>query len=127
MLKTKKLGIWMDHASAHVMEFLTDSVDTKTIISKSTHEEKVQSMNKGESQMHVKEQHQQVDYYRELGEVILNYHDVFLFGPTDAKVELFHILRTDHRFAEIKIEVKKTDKMSENQQHAFVKEHFLNK
>jgi len=49
---------------------------------------------------------------------------VFLFGPTDAKVELFNILEADHRFAKIKIEVKHADKMTENQQHAFVKKFF---
>ena len=35
-----------------------------------------------------------------------------------------NVLRTDHRFAKIKIEMKQTDKMTENQQHAFVKEYF---
>jgi hypothetical protein len=49
---------------------------------------------------------------------------VILFGPTDAKVELLNILRQDHHFANIKIETQQTDKMTEFQQHAFIKEYF---
>jgi len=35
-------------------------------------------------------------------------------------------LKTDHHFDKIKIEVKSTDKMTEMEQHAFVKDHFAN-
>ena len=74
--------------------------------------------------MHNKEQHEQSEYYKKLEEVILKYDDVIHFGPTDAKVELLNDLRTDNRFAKIKIEIKQADKMTENQQHAFVKDYF---
>ena len=74
--------------------------------------------------MHNKEQREQHDYYKKLGEVIKNYNDVILFGPTSAKTELYNILKEDHRFENIKIETQKTDNMTENQQHAFVREHF---
>ncbi len=124
MTKAINLGIWMDHSSAHIMEYSPDSMESKSMESKSTHEEKRQSISKGEKLMHQKEQHQQSEYYQQLGEVIRNYEAVVLFGPTDAKMELFNILRADHRFERIKIEVKQTDKMTENQEHAFVKEHF---
>ncbi len=123
MTTAKNLGIWMDHSSAHLMEF-TDTIETKTIDSKFTHEAKEQSLDKSENLMHNKEQHQQSEYYKKLGEIIKNYEDVILFGPTDAKVELFNILRADHLFAKIKIEIKQTDKMTEHQQHAFVRDHF---
>jgi hypothetical protein len=127
-MKTEKdLGIWMDHQNAHLMEFTIDPIETKTIESKFTHDEKEQTLGRSENLMHNKEQHEQADYYRELGEVIRNYNDVLLFGPTDAKVELLNTLRKDHRFADIKIEIKQADKMTENQKHAFVKEYFSNR
>jgi hypothetical protein len=125
MTTARYLGIWMDHSSAHLMEFSIDSIETKTVESKFTHEAKENSLNKSEQLMHNKEQHQQAEYYRKLGEIIRNYEAVILFGPTDAKVELFNILKDDHHFAKTKIEVKQTDKMTENQQHAFVREYFL--
>jgi len=124
MKAKRKIGIWMDNSSAHLMEFTSDAIETKTIESKFSHEEKVHSLSKSEDLMHNKEQHQQSDYYKKLAEVIKKYDEVLLFGPTNAKSELLNILKEDHLFAKIKIEVKSTDKMTENQQHAFVKEHF---
>ncbi|MCO5948625.1 hypothetical protein [Mucilaginibacter flavidus] len=124
-MKIKKcLGIWMDHQNAHIMEFTTDPIETKTVESKFTHQEKEQTLGRSENLMHNKEQHEEADYYKELGEIIRNYNDIILFGPTDAKVELFNSLRKDHRFADIVIEIKQADKMTENQQHAFVREYF---
>ncbi len=121
---TKNLGIWMDHSHAQIIDFTQDSNETKTIASSFTHDVKEQSMSKGEHLAHNKEQHQQSDFYKKIGAVIKNYDHVLLFGPTDAKQELFNALSTDHNFEKIKIEVKSADKMTENQQHAFVKDYF---
>ena len=124
MTKAKNLGIWMDHSNAHLMEFTAEPMTTNIIASKFTHEEKEQSLGKSENLMHHKEQHEQSDYYKRLREVIKNYEEVVLFGPTNAKSELFNMLKADHLFAKIKIEVQQADKMTENQQHAFVRDHF---
>jgi hypothetical protein len=59
MTTTKKLGIWMDHASAHLMEY-SDPIITNIKVSGSTHEEKEKSLQKGEKLMHNKEQQQQL-------------------------------------------------------------------
>lgn len=118
------LGIWMDHSSANFIEFTVAPMLTKTIVSKFTHEVKIGSMNKGENLMHNKEQALQSEFYKSIAKVILGYNNVILFGPTDAKVELFNILEGDNRFDKIRIELKQTDKMTENQQNSFVKDHF---
>ena len=123
MAKTKNLGIWMDHASAHVME-IADPMVTNIVLCDSTHEEKEKTLQKGESIMHNKNQQQQAEYYKKLGAFIKDYDDVLLFGPTDAKVELLNILKADLNFSKIKIEIRQTDKMTENQEHAFVREYF---
>ena len=119
-----KLGIFMDHTNAQLIEFTNGPAITKTIASKFTNDVKKHSLNKSENLMHNKEQHQQAKYYNKIGEAIRNYGEVILFGPTEAKVELFNILKVDHNFEKIKIEVQQTDKMTENQQHAFVKDYF---
>ncbi len=119
----KRLGIWMDHSNAHLMEFSTHIV-TKIISSEFSSAIKEQTLSKSEHVMHNKEQHQQSAYYKKLGEEIRNYEEVILFGPTRAKVELLNLLRSNHRFENIKIEVKQTDNLTENQQHAFVREYF---
>ncbi len=124
MITSKKIGIRMDHSNADLIEFNTATLQTKTIDSKFTHEVKESTLSKSEQLMHNKEQHQQSEYYKKLGEVIKNYDEVILFGPTEAKTELLNVLKADHLFSKIHIEVKNTDKMTENQQHAFVKEYF---
>ncbi len=40
MKKINCIGIWMDHSSANLMEFTTDPIETKTIDSPFTHQEK---------------------------------------------------------------------------------------
>lgn len=127
MKAIRKLGICMDHSIAYILEYKPDNIETKIITLKFTHDEKENSLSKGESHMQIKEQHLQAEYYKELGEIIKHYNEVIIFGPTEAKIELFHVLRTDHLFSDIKIDVKKTDKMTEVQQHIFVKEYFSKK
>ena len=124
MKTDKQLGIWMDHAHAHVIEFTNDISEEKNVISKMEHEEKGQNLGKNENMMNNREKHDQSDYYKKLGEVIINYQEVILFGPTNAKAELLNVLRADHRFEKVKIDIQQTDKMTDNQQMAFVNGHF---
>jgi hypothetical protein len=120
----KKLGIWMDHSNAHLMEYNSAEGEQNVTALSLTHQEKNHSAGSSENVIHNKEHHQQSEYYKKLGEAIKNYNEVILFGPTTAKVELFNSLKTDHRFVDIKIDVQQADKLTENQQHAFVKEYF---
>ena len=124
MTTQTKLGIWMDHANAHLMEYTPDTIETKTLATHFTHQVKEDTLKKSEVLMHNKEQHQQTDYYKKLCDIIKNYKEVMLFGPTDAKMELLNILKADRHFDKIKVETVHADKMTENQQHAFVREHF---
>jgi hypothetical protein len=124
MTTEKYLGIWMDHSHAYLTEFTPGAAVTKTITSKFTHLQKEQSLKKSEHLAHQKEKHQHSEYYKEIGKTIRQYARVLLFGPTDAKVELYNSLKTDHLFDPIQIEVKQADKMTEKEQHAFIGSHF---
>lgn len=124
MKTRKRLGIWMDHSIAHLMEFTNKHFEIKTIESKLTNEVKKESLSNSESLMHNKKKRILLDYYKKLSEAIKDYEQVILFGPTNAKIEFFDLLSEDIRFLKIKIEIKNTDKMTENQQQAFVQEYF---
>ncbi len=124
MTTAKYLGIWMDHSLANLMEFSVEEIETKIIMSQFTHQEKEQILDKGERHMHNKEQHEQAGYYKQLADVMKNYEEVLLFGPTEAKTELYNTIKDTPLFAKIKIDIKKTDKMTENQQHAYVRDFF---
>ena len=124
MKSTKHLGIWMDHSIAHLMELTNDNIVSNTIESEPIIQGKEQNLSRDESLLHNKEHNQLSGYFKKLSGVIRKYDEVILFGPTDAKNELLNLLKADHLFSKIKFEVKLTDKMTENQQHAFVKDYF---
>src|ERR1700685_3300184 len=93
--KAKNLGIWMDPANAHLMDFTTHPITTDIISSPFSHREKEHSLSKSEDGVHNKEQQSQHEYYKKLGDIIRNFQDVLLFGPTNAKIELLNLLRAD--------------------------------
>jgi hypothetical protein len=124
MKRNKQLGIWMDHSNAILFKMIKDSITEELILSDSTQHNEEHSSELHEKMIHTKEQSQQSGYYRKLRDAIVNYEDVILFGPTDAKSELLNLLRTDHLFNDIKIELRNSDKMTKNQMHAFVREYF---
>lgn len=124
MKTASNIGIWMDHANAHLIEYRTDTIETNLLHATFIHQDKEEALRKSENLMHNKEQHQQLAFYKKLEEVILQYEAVLLFGPTDAKLELLNLLKANHHFDKIHIEVKQADKMTENQEHAFVREYF---
>lgn len=120
----KNLGIWMDHSRANLMDGNIEGKERIVIESQFSGQSKDSSSKQNENLMHNKENHQNSDYYKRIGAEILNYDHVLIFGPTDAKSELRNVLRADHRFAGIRIEVLATDHLSDNQQYAKVREHF---
>lgn len=124
MKTSKNIGIFMDHMTANLIELTVNPMETKTIESGFTHDEKELTLEKSEKGMHNKEQHLQNAYYKQLKNVIKNYADVLLFGPTRAKVELFNLIKEDPLFNKTVIEVMQTDHLTENQQHAFVQGYF---
>ncbi len=124
MTLKNKLGIWMDHSTAHLIEFSADSIESNDNESKLTDHVKEDSNAKSEHVMHNKEQAKQQEFYKNLADVIKDYDEVLLFGPTNAKIELSNILKADHHFDNIKIDTKQAEKMTNNQLQALVKEYF---
>jgi hypothetical protein len=124
MKKVKELGVWMDHSNAILMELYNHMIDSKKIAIKPMQIES-DNVDTHEVQTHSKEQkHNQTVFFKEISDIIRNYNNVLLFGPTDAKNELLNLLKADHHFENTKIELRNTDKMSENEMHEFVVEYF---
>jgi hypothetical protein len=123
MKDLKQLGIWMDHSNAYLMALTDDVIEEGKVELESTDEEKADHSD-SEKHIHTKEQHEQSRYYKKLSDIMKVYKEVLLFGPTDAKDELFNLIKADHFFDNIKIEVKQADKMNETPMHTFVREYF---
>lgn len=124
MKTIKKLGICMDHNNAHLIEFSDEIKITETISLDFDHQDKNETLQRSESEMHNKQQQKQNAYYKKLAAIIKDFTEVVLLGPTNAKSELFNFLRQNHLFDSIKIEVLNADKMSDKKQHEFVREYF---
>ena len=124
MKDIKQLGIWMDHANAFLLEIVNDTIETNSVVSELSDPEAEFNFYKGEKLIHKKERHLQLSYYKKVGEIIKKYQEVVLFGPTDAKNELLNLLKIDHLFEDIKIEVVNSGKMTESQMQTFVREYF---
>ena len=110
----KKLGIWLDHQQAHMMEYTPIESDTEMSSITNMHLNDEAGVNQNENVVHNKEQRDQAGFYKKLADKIVVFDEVILFGPTDAKLELLNILKEDHHFDKIKIETFQADKMSEN-------------
>jgi hypothetical protein len=124
MKSAKQLGIWMDHSTANILELLNGTVISKTLESTPAFPEQIENLRLDESLMHNKEQNQYADFYKKLSYIINDYSEVLLFGPTDAKSELFNVLKNNRQFEKISISVQPADNMTDNQQKAFVKDFF---
>lgn len=121
----KNLGIWMDHANAELIDLNSDK-KSQVIVSKFTFETKEEALSRSENVMHNKQQQMHEAYYKEIANTILKYDRVLLFGPTNAKTELFNYLNEDLHFKGIQIDIKAADKMTDNEKDAFVKSYFEN-
>jgi hypothetical protein len=125
MNKIKFLGVWMDHSNAFLMELYNHKITSKNIVIKTSQKGEEDNVDTHEIQVHSKEESQlQAAFFKEISDVIRNYEDVLLFGPTDAKNELYNLLSADHRFENIKFELRNTDKMTEDEMCKFVVEYF---
>jgi hypothetical protein len=123
MKTNNNLGIWMDHSVANLIDLNTKN-ECRSIVSKFTSETKEEALIRSESLMHNKRQQMNAKFYENIGTQIMGYNHVLLFGPTNAKVELRNYLNKDLHFKNIKIDIESSDNITDNEQVAFVKNHF---
>jgi stalled ribosome rescue protein Dom34 len=124
MSTDKKLAVWIDHATAHIMEYPLDPASFRTVNSDFTNTEKKETLEKSERVMHHTKQHDQLAYFKELAKLIGQYDIVLLFGPTNAKSELLNFLKSDHHFDKVKIKTLPADKMNDTERQEFVRDYF---
>ena len=124
MKTTNYLGIWMDHSSANCMQINGVKSHTTLILSEFTQQERMQSLTHGEKTMHNKEQQMTSKFFKQISDEILKADKILLFGPTDAKQELWNLLKEDHHFNEKKIAAETCVHFNEAQQLTFFKDYF---
>lgn len=118
------VGICMNHTTAHIMPYSSNDITTTTVHSKYTQATKDNTIVKSEKTQHNSQNQDKLLYYKELAAVLVPFTHILLFGNTTAKTELHNHLQKDHHFDDTFIKVINTDKLTENQEHAFVKAYF---
>lgn len=122
-MTTKNIGVWMDHSTANFIT-INSKKENHSITSDFNFQMKEEALSRSENLMHNKENQMQEGYYKELGEEIVKYDHVLLFGPTNAKTELYNYLNKDLHFKDIQIDVEPAEQMTDNEKSAFVRDHF---
>ena len=124
MKKNKQLSIWMDYSNALLMELYNHMI-VSTRIAVKPPENDDEKTNAPNLPNHTEEQiRHQEDYFKEISDVVINYQEVLLFGPTEAKSELLAILKKDHHFKNIIFQLVNTNKMNDDSIHKFVVNHY---
>jgi len=132
----KRIGLWLDQTEAH---FIHPTVTTNEPENTAS-ELASQVRHKGESADGVRlggfrstnnenhKQHREQDalhkYYKELQHKLLEYDEIYIFGPGPARSELYNLMKEDAHFSAKNIHSESADHMSENQLHAKVKAYF---
>lgn len=121
MEETTQFAVWIDCASAHLMEFKSEPFEVKKIESKLRHEPWFDRLEEEEKSMDDVEPELASPYYTKLVSTIKKYDSVVILGQNDAKLELFSLIKNDPKLSESKIEVVTTDILTEKQLNAFVR------
>ncbi|MEO8239190.1 MAG: hypothetical protein ABI576_13885, partial [Flavobacterium sp.] len=96
MKTTKQLGIYLDHATANLIDFFNSDKKTQSVLSDFDIQDKHETLNRSENEMHHKEQDKQREYFKKIAAIATDFNELLLFGPTGAKTELLHFLQKDH-------------------------------
>lgn len=121
---TKKLGIFINNTIAQLMEFSNNSNEIKTMTSHfqnfTNDAEFVTEKKSTPSKLKIEVK----NYFKKLGDIIQHYDEILLFGPNTTKEELYKHLRYDKNFDKIKLDIKESNNLDNEQQQEFVKKYF---
>jgi hypothetical protein len=134
-MNSKRIGVWLDHHKACFISHEPLNEHVQTILSEVENQQRFDgetangtNWDWAASSNEYRKNHRKMEllnrYYSTIAKLLEEYDEILLFGPTDAKKELQHVLQTCKPFKEKNIFIQNSDKLSENQMLATVREHF---
>jgi hypothetical protein len=132
----KKIGLWLDHVDAHFIEMEDSQEHFETIHSgkESLHRIKGEAGNgikmgnyrstNNEHRVQMRENEIMSDYFKGIEKRLQNYDEIFVFGASTAKDELYNLLRSNKHFDSKLIQVESSDQITKNQMLARVRAFF---
>jgi len=132
----KKIGLWLDHVDAHFIE-----IEDGQELFETSHSGKESLLRiKGETgsgikmgnyrstnnehRVQMREHEIIMDYYNALLKRLAEYDEIFIFGASTAKDELYNLLRTNKHFDGKLIQIESSDQITKNQMIARVRSFF---
>ena len=123
MKSKEKIGIWMDHSEAHLIEFSLKKPEIQLIYR--DHESMEANVHKySEKQANNRKRNNQEAFYKRIWDVASDYDEVLLFGPTEAKSEFFNHIRSNRANDRVSIALRNKEKMTPDEMHDFVYHYF---
>ena len=122
-----KVGIWIDHKRAVIVSVSSGAITiTKTLESEVGAHPRYSGQQDGGGEKKYEERHgQRLDrYYDEVISQLTDPDGLLIFGPGEAKLELKARLSRSKAHSERTIDIETTDKLTDPQIVAKVKEHF---
>ena len=135
----KQVGVWIDHSKAHLIGFksgqarLLETVDSPYEAMKRVDGEGKDGTrfspnpdysSNNEYKKHHIVQNEINEYLRMMEEKLVNFEDILLFGPGTMKERMKNRLREKKAFDGKWLSVEPSDKLTENQLLAFVREFY---
>ena len=125
---SQRLGIWIDHKHAVIVSTSADQVATRTLESEVEGHPRFSGQHEGGGEKRYEHRHgEQLDrYYDEVIGQIGVPDALLIFGPGEAKLELKARLSRFKTLSACTVDIETSDKLTEPQIVAKVKEHFGN-
>ena len=132
----KKIGLWLDHIDAHFIEMQDEHELFETLHSgkESILRIKGESGNgikmgnyrstNNEHQVQMRDKEILSDYYKNIAKRLENFEEIFIFGASTAKDELYNLLRTNKHFDGKLIQIESSDQITKKQMIARVRAFF---
>jgi len=135
----KQVGVWIDHSKAHLIGFkggqvrLLETVESPFERVKRVEEEgrdmsrfspDPEHASNNEYKKHHIVQNEINEYLRMMEQKLVSFEDILLFGPGTMKERMKNRLREKKAFEGKWLSVERSDKLTENQLLAFVREFY---
>jgi hypothetical protein len=135
-MNKKVVGVWLDHSKAHFITFNGAEASINTVESgyKRLNREdgkgstdtrfRADAFSNNEDNKQNKKLVEKNKYFKDIEKAMKGFDEVFMFGPTNAKVELLNLLQENKSFKGKISKVENADKLTQNQMIARVREFF---
>lgn len=135
----KQLGVWLDHGKAHLIDYhngkakMMETIDSPYETQKRIEGEEndktrfttnPEHASNNEYRKHNIEQNELNEYFKLMEGKISSYQDILIFGPGTAKEKFRNRLRDNKAFDNKWLSIQTSDKLTENQLIAFVRDFF---